>query len=153
MITETFLYIRLKRFLRYAGWQVVGGQPPSGTDHIPVLEIKAGNGVAKGSLGSFKPDLVAFRESTVLVIEIKPRFTKSDVDKVADFMSSKSRQDNFVLELEQRGVLEAGSPLGNLITFEGAIAYAGAAGDALGLTTFLWEGSHESGGFVQVKSR
>lgn len=152
-VNETFLYIRLKRFLRASGWSVVGGQPPSGTDHIPVLEIKAGSGLAKGSLGSFKPDLVACYGTRVIVVEIKPKFNLEDVQKLREFLASDERRRNFLLELRQRGILDSAFERDDALEFEGAICHGGPYVGCEAVSTFHWEGDSTIGSFVHIKSQ
>lgn len=102
MTVEMELYISLKKYLKQQGWSLLGGQPPSGTDHLPLIEIKNQIGEAKGSKFSFKPDLVAYLERQILVVEIKPRFSQSDLKKLQEFSSVESRQNAFWSEIQTR---------------------------------------------------
>jgi hypothetical protein len=102
---EDEIYILCKSFLREEGWKIIGGQPPRGTDHYPVIEIKSDSNASKGSLGSFKPDLVAIKEGYVLLCECKPTFDPTDVAKLHEVLQSQSRINQLSLELTQRNLL------------------------------------------------
>ena len=39
-LNETQVFILVRNHLLENNWQVIGGQPPSGTDHLPVIEIR-----------------------------------------------------------------------------------------------------------------
>jgi hypothetical protein len=107
------LYIALKRFLLLRGARIIGGQPPSGTDHLPVIEIKSSPAATQsGSLDSFKPDLVVSEGNLMFVIEIKPRFSLGDARKLQELMQSEARQKAFWAELSQRNIKnESGAPI------------------------------------------
>jgi len=45
-MTEDEVYVRAKRLLREQGWDILGGQPPRGTDSLPVIEVKSTKGVS-----------------------------------------------------------------------------------------------------------
>ena len=150
MPSETFLYMKLKAHLSRGPWELLGGQPPSGTDHMPVLEIKAEFGGNRGSSDSFKPDLVAAVGLTVMVIEIKPTYDSTDVDKLWRFLNSTTRRINFARELQQRGVELKPSLSWGQVTFRGAVAYAGPTGDSRGLATFSWVGDEDTGYFQEI---
>ena len=137
--------MQLKRHLRANDQIIWGGQPPSGSDHFPVIEIKGQWGTMKGSQASYKPDLVCFKKGLITVIEIKPAFSKSDVDKLRDFISTPSRVRNFIDELAQRRVthspgLVANRELLEAYQIEVAIAYAGAQGQHP-ISEYRWVGS------------
>ena len=102
----------LKKYLKREGWSLLGGQPPSGTDHLPLIEIKNFIGDEKGSKYSFKPDLVAYRKSEMLIVEIKPCFSASDLEKLHEIVVDVNRQDAFWSEIRTRGFQSTeGSPL------------------------------------------
>lgn len=123
----------MKRHLRAKGFQILGGQPPSGTDHFPVLEIKGLVDSARGSRESFKPDLVAFSDGSIWIIEIKPKFSSLDSIKLSEVLGSKTRIGNFISELIQRRIRIDGEVLDSMdkvhkYNLEVALAYAGPEG-------------------------
>lgn len=102
--TETQIYIRVKKHLLNTGWEVIAGQPPSGSDHLPVIEIKDHLVTEKGSLGAFKPDLVAWKANVLLIIELKPLFEYSDVKKLNATLESPERQKALWEEISTRNL-------------------------------------------------
>jgi hypothetical protein len=90
-LNETQVYISVKNYLLEKGWHVIGGQPPSGTDHLPVIEIRDPTYKGKGSKGSYKPDLIAWHNSKLVIIELKPSFNQPDRAKVNGVLESPER--------------------------------------------------------------
>jgi len=103
-LNETQVFISVKKFLLENDWQVIGGQPPSGTDYLPVIEIRDPMNKGKGSKGSYKPDLIAWRESNLAIIELKPRFNRPDRDKVNEVLRSPERIGSLWESLIQRNI-------------------------------------------------
>lgn len=101
---ETQVFISVKEFLVSQGWHVLGGQPPSGTDQLPIIEIKDPGFRGKGSKGSYKPDLVAWHNSCLAIIELKPKFSKSDRDKVSEVLNSPERLSSLWQGLIERNI-------------------------------------------------
>jgi hypothetical protein len=104
MTIEMTLYIDLKRFLRSHEWEVIGGQPPSGTDHLPVLEMKTHVGAVKGSKESYKPDIVAYKANQLLIVEIKPSYSASDNSKLLSILEEPTRLETLWAEIETRKI-------------------------------------------------
>ena len=102
---EDEVYFHTKHALQEMGLRVIAGQPPRGTDRVPVIEVKTVKNKTKGSLGSFKPDLIAANESVILVVECKPTFSAADVTKLRELQSSAERRQNLAEEIMQRGIL------------------------------------------------
>ena len=40
MIEENLIFQILKKYLREQNWIILGGEPPGGTNHIPVIEVR-----------------------------------------------------------------------------------------------------------------
>lgn len=102
---EDEVYFHTKEALEKTGLKVVAGQPPRGTDRVPVIEVKTVENQTKGSRGSFKPDLVAANEKVILIVECKPTFSVADVKKLRELRSSVDRRRNLAEEIMQRGIL------------------------------------------------
>jgi hypothetical protein len=145
--SEMQVYMLVKQFMRECTWLVVGGQPPSGTDHVPVIEIKDPGNLEKGSKGSLKPDVVAVRRRTLLVVELKPQWNGADRQKLLDFLSNQTRVDAFFEELRLRNIRnEEGQLVWDLrhdFELVGAIGYAGPLVSDEILTTLHISGSGE----------
>lgn len=103
-LNETQVFILVKSFLLNNGWQVLGGQPPSGTDLLPVIEIRDPAHKGKGSKGSYKPDLVAWKDSKLAIIELKPSFNQPDRAKVNEVLTSPERTKSLWESLIQRNI-------------------------------------------------
>ncbi|MEM0287011.1 MAG: hypothetical protein QXG05_02400 [Nitrososphaerota archaeon] len=106
MLNENQVYLALKQWLHKEGWLVVGGEPPGGTNDIPVVEMKNATHTMKGSKGSRKIDLVAFRDGYFLLIECKPSFSKSDVDKLNEVVSQKKWRAAFVRAVTEKRIAQ-----------------------------------------------
>lgn len=103
-LNETLVFIAVKKHLIKSGWKVIGGQPPSGTDYLPVIEIRDPNYSGKGSKGSYKPDLIGWKMNTLIIIELKPTFSKIDRDKVNEVLNSKPRLESLWEAILQRKI-------------------------------------------------
>lgn len=105
MLSEEEVYNGAKRILTKNNFLLLAGQPPRGSDQLPVVEIKSGTNKEKGSKDSFKPDLVAYKDNILLIIECKPRFNNGDLQKLNKVLNSNSRLLAFYNELSERGLL------------------------------------------------
>lgn len=104
MLDESEVYLAIKQWLRKKNWLVVGGEPPGGTNDIPVIEIKDVTHAKKGSKGSRKIDLVAFRNGYFLFIECKPSFSQSDINKLNEVVSEKKWRIAFIRALIEKRI-------------------------------------------------
>jgi hypothetical protein len=102
---EDGVYLATKRFLKANGWLMLAGQPPNGCDHLPVVEIKAPNRTEKGSKGTYKPDLIAYRKGVLLLVECKPVHDEGDAQKLRGILMDSSRCQELITELVQRNIL------------------------------------------------
>ena len=143
-LSETTVYLKVKKHLKTSGWSVLAGQPPSGTDHLPVIEIKDDLKSGNGSKGSFKPDLVAWKDDILVFIELKPIFNPIDQAKVENVLNSPSRIHALWEDLNQRRVkINTGELLSTRMTqtrVVGGLGYGGTQMDHPHLWTFLVEG-------------
>lgn len=104
-LSEEEVYIGTKNFLINNNFTILGGQPPRGTDTLPVIEIKSKVNTDKGSKLSYKPDLLAFKNSLFYIIECKPKYCQSDVEKIESVLESEDRIECLYNELKQRNIL------------------------------------------------
>lgn len=134
---ETFVYQSVCRYLSRLGWTLLGGQPPSGTDHLPVIEVKDPGNMGKGSKGSYKPDLVAWHDQTLLLVELKPRFSPSDRSKLLKILNDEGRKRALWREIAQRRLVDTeGTPVASYLSSahtRGALGFGGPAGSLHGL--------------------
>ena len=101
---ETQVFIAIKDFLIENDWRLLGGQPPSGTDHLPVIEIRDPLFKGKGSKGSFKPDLIAWKDRLLMVLELKPSYSQSDRRKINLVLQSPDRINSLWESLIERNI-------------------------------------------------
>jgi len=101
---EDLIYILTKKFFLKKNFTLIAGQPPSGSDNLPVIEIKT-NKKEKGSKDSYIPDLVVMNYDYVVIIECKPRFNQGDIDKIDEIDNNELRIKNFYNEIISRNLL------------------------------------------------
>jgi len=106
MLTETEIYLRLKLWLQERSWIILGGQPPGGTNDIPIIELKDPEHKMKGSKGSRKIDLVAFKASYFLLTEVKEIFAHSDIKKLNEIVAERKWRIALLKALAERRLFE-----------------------------------------------
>lgn len=103
---EDEIYILTKEWFKTKKYKIVAGQPPNGSDNIPVIEIKALHSLDKGSKGSFKPDLVVLNSKNLIIVECKPLYNKEDEKKLEQVLFNSSRVKLLFEELNQRQLIK-----------------------------------------------
>ena len=96
-ITESFVHVAMRQYLKSEGWQLIAGEYPGGSDdELYVLsvmdpELARDNSPdpRRHSEGEIIPDLFAYKEGTMLVIEAKPKYSVSDKEKLRDLIENK----------------------------------------------------------------
>ncbi|MDB2261819.1 hypothetical protein PM035_12875 [Halorubrum ezzemoulense] len=86
LLSESEIYVYSKRFLRNHGWKLVGGEPPGGSDGLPRVEAKHPDKDEKGSRGSKKVDILAYKGGKLLLLELKSRYDEGDVVKLDELV-------------------------------------------------------------------
>ena len=104
-MNEDQIYLSTKSWFRKNGYLVLAGQPPSGSDSIPVVEIKDFSNLYKGSKGSYKPDLIAKKNDSIVIIECKPKFDLGDKNKLLNIINEDKRKEKLYMELNQRKLI------------------------------------------------
>lgn len=81
-------------FLKENDWTIIGGEPPDGTsDLMPRIAIRDNSVSGRShSKNTQKVDIMAFKNNTLLLVELKPSFDKSDKRKL-DLLTTKRRND------------------------------------------------------------
>ena len=157
ILTEEEVYNGTKRFLKdKLGYHILGGQPPRGVNHLPVIEVKSGTNLDKGSRGAYKPDLIAFNQGVFLIVECKPTYCQADVDKLEEILQSDKRLNSLFAELKQRGCLsrigyEEGSDVFRKHV-KGAHAYSGDFVDRRGICHITVKDFHGEGCMKDLSS-
>ena len=90
-MNEDEVYIGTKNWFKKNGFIPIAGQPPSGSDSIPKIEIKNSFYKDKGSKGSFTPDLLCISKSYFFIIECKPQHSEKDKEKLIEIINRFSR--------------------------------------------------------------
>ena len=126
---EDEVYLSTKKWLVSRGFELLGGQPPRGTDRHPVIEIKSNSNRGKGSEHAFKPDLIAGRKDMLVILECKPQFDSTDLIKLREVIANRTRKVNLIVELDQRRIftrhrlqqlrlsLDAGNPIQTCMSY------------------------------------
>lgn len=129
-LAEDEVYIGAKALLRSHGWTILAGQPPSGSNHLPVVEVKWSGRAGKGSKGAYKPDLIASKAGVFMLVECKPDHNEADAEKLREILGDASRKSLLFREMTQRHLLERHGITSGEIEFcdrlIGAIAHSGA---------------------------
>lgn len=117
-LSETDLYLALKKWLQERDWLILGGEPPGGTDVIPVIELKDVEYTKKGSKGSRKIDLICYKNDYFLLVEVKERCSYSDIKKLNEIVSEKKWRNAFIRALKEKQALSIKKVLSSLNELE-----------------------------------
>lgn len=113
---ETYVHVAIRTFLKKEGWLLIAGQYPGGSDdelHVfnifdPVLAKDSSPDHRRHSFGKLVPDLIAYKNGMLLVVEAKPEYSVSDKEKLEYLL--KERREDFLAHLtkyaEERGFSE-----------------------------------------------
>jgi len=106
MLNESEIYLSIKKWLKENEWVILGGEPPGGTNDIPLLELKDIDYMGKGSKGSKKIDVISYQNGFFLLLELKSRFSYSDVRKLNEIVGDKNWRLAFIMALREKRVFE-----------------------------------------------
>jgi hypothetical protein len=96
-MTESFVHVAMRQYLKKEGWTLVAGEYPGGSDdELYVLSIMDPT-VARDnspdprrhSEGEIIPDLFAYKDGIMLVIEAKPKYSYDDKKKLRNLLDYK----------------------------------------------------------------
>jgi hypothetical protein len=104
--SETEVFLACKRFLETHRWTILGGEAPGGSAHVPRIEIHHPSVTTRGSGGSRKVDLIAYRDGIILLLELKPSYDRADVLKLDALVRFPSWRYALVTALDQRRIFE-----------------------------------------------
>ena len=96
-MTESFVHVAMREYLKKEGWTLVAGEYPGGSDdELYVLsimdpEVARDNSPdpRRHSEGEVIPDLFAYKDETMLVIEAKPKYSLEDKEKLRGLLTNK----------------------------------------------------------------
>lgn len=93
-INESFVHVAMRQFLKKCEWLLIAGEYPNGSDdELNVLSISDPS-VARDnspeprrhSYGEIIPDLIAYKDGVVLIIEAKPNYSVDDKEKLYNLL-------------------------------------------------------------------
>lgn len=96
-ISESFVHVSMRQYLKRNGWLLIAGEYPNGSDdELNVLSI-SDPAVARDkspdprrhSTGEIIPDLIAYKDGDILIIEAKPHYSLDDKAKLINLLSNK----------------------------------------------------------------
>lgn len=105
VLSESAIYVYSKRFLRKCGWKLIGGEPPGGSDGLPRVEAKHPEVDVKGSEGSKKVDIIAYRNGYVLLLELKSTFDRGDIEKLDELVGERRWRRSLLKACEERNAI------------------------------------------------
>lgn len=115
MMTESFVHVAIREFLKKEGWTLVAGEYPGGSDDElyvlsimdPALARDNSPDPRRHSEGEIIPDLFAFKDGNMLVIEAKPKYSIDDREKLRNLLENKHKLlcDSMAKFCFERGLL------------------------------------------------
>lgn len=97
---EGFVHVAMRSIVRQAGWELIAGEYPGGSDHelypLNVIDPNVARDNSpdcrRHSLGELIPDLVALKGRDLLIAEAKVCYNLADQEKLVNLLS-KRRSD------------------------------------------------------------
>jgi len=94
---ESFVHVAMRQFLKNEGWTLVAGEFPGGSDDElyvlsimdPVVARDNSPAPRRHSEGEIIPDLFAYKDGRMLVIEAKPKYSDEDREKLRNLLTNK----------------------------------------------------------------
>ncbi|BDH62879.1 hypothetical protein MTP04_30090 [Lysinibacillus sp. PLM2] len=105
-LTEGHIHVSMRRFLKNNDWKLIAGEYPGGSDDelyaLNVVNPKVARDNSpdprRHSKDEMIPDLIAYKDGILLIIEAKPGYSDDDRDKLIDLLTT--RLDDFYSALE-----------------------------------------------------
>lgn len=96
-MTEDYIHVAMRQYLKNEGWQLIAGEFPGGTDDElnvlsisdPVVARDNSPTPRQHSTGEIIPDLFAYKDGIILVVEAKPKYSAADREKLIDLFNAK----------------------------------------------------------------
>ena len=104
---EDVIHSSVRKYLKNLGWMLIAGEYPNGSDDElhslrimdPYFARDESPDHRRHSLNKLVPDLIAYRDSEFLVIEMKPQYSSDDEAKLVELLSD--RKDDLVVYLQE----------------------------------------------------
>lgn len=95
---EDTIHFVARKFLKEEGWQLLAGEYPNGSDDElhslrimdPYYSRDDSPLYRKHSLNKLVPDLIAYKDSEFLILEMKPSYSEADRKKLIQLISERS---------------------------------------------------------------
>lgn len=109
-ITESFVHVAMREYLKKCGWLLIAGEYPNGSDdELNVLSISDpmvardnSPDPRRHSAGEIIPDLIAYKNGVILIIEAKPCYSIEDKEKLNNLLCNE--RNRLVSSLEKFSV-------------------------------------------------
>jgi len=96
-MTETLIHVSMRKYLKNHGWTLIAGEYPGGTDDElyvfsimdPAVARDNSPDPRRHSEGEIVPDLLAYKDGIILVIEAKPKYSTDDKQKLERLFTEK----------------------------------------------------------------
>ncbi|MBU4489722.1 MAG: hypothetical protein KKE79_03705 [Actinobacteria bacterium] len=94
---EDEIHYSVRSFLKSRDWHLIAGQYPNGSDDEllalnimdPELARDDSPDHRRHSMNKLVPDLVALKDATLLIVEMKPSYSKSDEEKLLEILGDR----------------------------------------------------------------
>ncbi len=110
-ITESYVHVAMRDFLKRKGWLLIAGEYPNGSDdELNVLSISDPTFARdnspdprRHSEGELIPDLVAYKDGVILIVEAKPGYSSEDKLKLTNLLNNlRERLINSLIKFSNR---------------------------------------------------
>lgn len=93
-LREDYIHFAIRQFLRESDWQLVAGEYPNGSDDElprlnimdPLLARDNSPDHRRHSKNKLVPDLVAYKDQIIFLVEMKPKYSYEDEKKLLDIL-------------------------------------------------------------------
>lgn len=123
-ITESFVHVAIREYLKKYGWLLIAGEYPNGSDDElnvlsisdPIVARDNSPDPRRHSAGEIIPDLIAYKNGVILIIEAKPGYSIEDKEKLNNLLCNE--RSRLISSLEK---FSAGKHLYSDIDYKKAI--------------------------------
>lgn len=99
-INESFVHVAMREFLKSEGWLLIAGEYPNGSDdELNVLSISDpmvardnSPDPRRHSSGEIIPDLVAYKNDVIIIIEAKTCYSYDDKEKLINLLKNERQR-------------------------------------------------------------
>lgn len=119
-LNEGLIHVAIRRYLKNEGWLLIAGEYPGGSDDElyplnimdPLVACDNSPDPRRHSEGKLVPDLIAYKDKELLIVEAKPKYSLSDKNKLKELLSI--RRNDFDIAFS-KFCLERGVPINQSI--------------------------------------